>query len=692
MGTTSQKLSYLNDTKGKLKDSINKFRDGITDQTTFRDYATELDGIYDKLPKVDNTSDASRLLNAQNGKLDSFGMDGNTEQTTYSGKNLCGIPNQTFTHNNVNVTILDGEITLNGTANSTGTKMLDPINTTILNGSYTLNKIYISGTAVKPDSTNYGNFNIRKQSDGTIIDGTQCNYNAENNNMNKTFSENTSIVFGIYITNNTTYTNYKFKPQLVVGNTEDYNFEPYVGGTPSPNPDYPQNINVVSGNQVVNVSGKNLFDGLVEEGQYNTSTGAKQVGTNLRSVNYIPIKSNSTIKFSIDGESKAINILEYKGDYTFIQYTNVSANNTITLTNETKFITLYRGAGDGSEKWQIEYGSTATSYEPYHNQNYEIDLGDIKLCKIGDNQDYLYKTSGKNLFDKNNITKLNGTINAGSNTFEGGGSNYAVCISCKPNTTYTVTKRNDGNANRFALASSETIPSSTTSTITPVLNRLRNDNSATITLTTGITANYLIVQYYRSTESTLTEQQILDSIQIEEGPTATDYEPYGTDWYIKKEIGKVVLDGSESWGYGGSSTPNVFYTTVITDYATSNNIPYSNYYIGNTNVNGASGMSSLANNTIAFINVSGGTTPRFYIKDTKYTLSADLKTWLETHNLIVYYALITPTYETITNETLISQLESIKVNTGSNYFTLSNSNNVLPNIYAKRLKKLDSLT
>ena len=67
MGTTSQKLSYLNDTKVKLKDSINKFRDGITSQTTFRDYATELDDIYDKLPKVDNTSDASQLLNAQNG-------------------------------------------------------------------------------------------------------------------------------------------------------------------------------------------------------------------------------------------------------------------------------------------------------------------------------------------------------------------------------------------------------------------------------------------------------------------------------------------------------------------------------------------------------------------------------------------------------------------------------------------------
>lgn len=35
----------------------------------------------------------------------------------------------------------------------------------------------------------------------------------------------------------------------------DYDFEPYVGGIPSPNPDYPQPINVVTGSQAVSING-----------------------------------------------------------------------------------------------------------------------------------------------------------------------------------------------------------------------------------------------------------------------------------------------------------------------------------------------------------------------------------------------------------------------------------------------------
>ena len=46
MGTTADKLSYLNDTKEALKTSINNFDDSvasISDETTFRDYATKVD-------------------------------------------------------------------------------------------------------------------------------------------------------------------------------------------------------------------------------------------------------------------------------------------------------------------------------------------------------------------------------------------------------------------------------------------------------------------------------------------------------------------------------------------------------------------------------------------------------------------------------------------------------------------------
>lgn len=133
--------------------------------------------------------------------------------------------------------------------------------------------------------------------------------------------------------------------------------------------------------------------------------------------------------------------------------------------------------------------------------------------------------SGKNLFDKDNPIEKRGSIN-NNNIFRGGGGNYCIVIPCKPNTTYTAQKRNDGDTNRLALASCETNPSDTADVDTPLLNNVRNDSAGNLSITTGSTANYIIMQYYRNVESTLTKQQILDSIQIEEGSTATDYEPY----------------------------------------------------------------------------------------------------------------------------------------------------------------------
>lgn len=138
-----------------------------------------------------------------------------------TGKNLCGIPDQTFNHNGVDVIIKDGEITLNGTATSTGTKNLTPINTTILNGTYSNNIIYLGGT-----HNGSGNFNVRKASDSSIINGSQASYQDANGSVNITVN-NTSVIFGIYIMKDMVFTNYKFRPQLVKGNSSDYNYEPY---------------------------------------------------------------------------------------------------------------------------------------------------------------------------------------------------------------------------------------------------------------------------------------------------------------------------------------------------------------------------------------------------------------------------------------------------------------------------------
>lgn len=125
-------------------------------------------------------------------------------------------------------------------------------------------------------------------------------------------------------------------------------------------------------------------------------------------------------------------------------------------------------------------------------------------------------------------------------------------------------------------------------------------------------------------------------------------------FYIERKIGKVVLDGSETWNIAS----DIFYATNINDYATSGNIPFSNYFVGKTNVGTASRFKDYGDLVIGF-NYSNSI-PRLFISYNKKTNVADFTNWLSTHNTEVVYQLATSTLEEITDTTLISQLRAIK--------------------------------
>lgn len=127
---------------------------------------------------------------------------------------------------------------------------------------------------------------------------------------------------------------------------------------------------------------------------------------------------------------------------------------------------------------------------------------------------------GKNMFDKDNVNKLNGYINNAQITTSANAK--TLYVSCKPSTTYTISKRQ---SERFIVGT--TINTPVVSTAPNQVMQTTTDYSATsITITTNSTANYIVVYYYLNGTDTLTEQQVLDSIQIEKGTTATTYAPY----------------------------------------------------------------------------------------------------------------------------------------------------------------------
>ncbi len=293
-------------------------------------------------------------------------------------------------------------------------------------------------------------------------------------------------------------------------------------------------------------------------------------------------------------------------------------------------------------KPMIEKGNTKTTYAPYKTP--------IELCKIGTYQDRIYKTSGKNLFDKDNANILNAWFGPSQTTIQSNDLNRMLYIPCEPNTTYTFSKIK---SYTFTIGYTTVLPNASVQ----VSGIIANANATSLTITTGSDAEYLVLRFYHTNLDTLTYQQVLDSIQIEKGNQESPYEPYGSGtWYLTKYVGKVVLNGSEGYNY---ESGNLRFSTVINNSRTeyTRNPIYSNYF---------KYASSGGGNGIAF-NYGGVV----YLYNYDCTSVPQLQTWLSTHNTSIYYILATPTTTEITDTELISQLESIELLNGLNNISVS---------------------
>lgn len=274
-------------------------------------------------------------------------------------------------------------------------------------------------------------------------------------------------------------------------------------------------------------------------------------------------------------------------------------------------------------------------------EEYPISLGNIKLCKIGTYQDSIKKSTGKNLFDNSTITE-NKTINGGTGELiDSSVSNLTDYIEISPNTTYTLTY------NYFSLLN------------TTDRGFGYYDSNKNLINSSGYQAinktNYFIApqnaKYIR-----FGYDRNCFNIMLNKGSTALPYEPYGKVWYLNKQIGKVVLDGSEDWRTSGVSN-NAYFTDSfygINPNANDTNVyTTSNYYQGTyrNNIANVDYGISLANN--ATYNYGN-----FILKNKDISSISDFQTWLSNNNTTVYYVLATPTYTEITGE-LLSQLEAL---------------------------------
>lgn len=135
------------------------------------------------------------------------------------------------------------------------------------------------------------------------------------------------------------------------------------------------------------------------------------------------------------------------------------------------------------------------------------------------------------------------------------------------------------------------------------------------------------------------------------------------NWYIHKEIEKVILNGNENeWMLRSSTSPNYIkfrHSDILPSDIKDRLFLLTNYFVANGGANDAAysgnAICGNSNQYAKWLHVS--------IDNTIVSDVATFKNWLSTHNVDVYYIQKNPTEEEITNEELINQLDALMLAT-----------------------------
>lgn len=603
-------------------------------------------------------------------------LKGNTYQDSTTGKNKLGYTlaklktyntagtwnNNVYSYNNLTFTVNDDmSVTVNGNANA--------------NTAFNL----MGGTNEFVDlNIENGNYILSGSTGGAVDMSTWCVYLGIKHNDNTTatiFSYNGDISFNkisgdtffplIRIGSGTVLNNVKFYPMIRIS-TATSEYEEPTGGIPSPNPDYPQDIHVVSGDNSIKVEGKNLADITQIENRVSPSLTIANdtitITNNSSTVGYcstlkklselcpsLKVGDTAYLFFNTTSNSQYKNIVYIGQDW------NNGASKTITQTMLDATVVLYGGYNETAviSNFMITKVNN-NSYQPYQSQTYPISLGDMELCKIGDYQDYIGKSTGKNLTDM--TTYAGGNIGSNGETSAGGVSNFSYN---NGTITFTTTSTYRGTYSDYIEVKGNTVHTlSYTKTTSGVsyfsyLNYYdssktfisRNDISRSGKDTTPSNCKYIRILIGITTTATAS----VSNVMLNEGSTALPYEPYGTGWYKYGAVGKQTLVSNWWQLYSKiGQAPRRFGLSGTKWF--DNGLPLMCNCLIAGDYNSQVDLSIWTQTGYLAI-----TDKNSYWEDANALI-----TWLNNNDTTLYYPLATPTYTPITDSTLIGQLDTIK--------------------------------
>lgn len=425
MGTTVEKADYAFGTKDLLKTEINKINNVLDDNSTFRSYPQELfngyldilnngtDTLWNNLEKVSASGEETTLENVETAPMKMV-LNGNTSQDTTNGKNKFSTDYlDTYTYDTY-TQLSKNSFEFNATTSWRTSRFKIPCKS---NTDYYFN--------LKQDlsvSTRNVYIVIRGVQTGEIIYELYVGYLKAFNS-----GENTELMINIQ-SGGAALSGKIYNIQLEEG-TSPTEFEEYTGGQPSPNPDYPQEVKVVKGENVVSVQGKNLLDisYLVEANADKTYAPqgfwafklSDKIGTyTLSRENANMVSGGSYIAW---GEGNDITTaynrktwIAHQSQPTLNNKKQTKTNSgelwLFLSTNETRIQNIPNDYG----YLMLEQGSTATDFVPYSKTDYPINLGDIEQCKINTYKDFPFKAINGNEYYDTLTDEQKNALNYGS--------------------------------------------------------------------------------------------------------------------------------------------------------------------------------------------------------------------------------------------------------------------------------------
>ena len=474
-------------------------------------------------------------------------ISGNHKQKTYSGKNMYPLPNEQ-TINGIKVSHnKDGTFNLIGTATAETYIVISTTN--ILNDK----KVY----TISKNTTNIAmvgyEYNINTWLQTFVIIGKSEKSKTFTYNKNSNMTRN---ILQINIANGTVLNETNIKIMLKE-NSNETEWEPYVGGIPAPNPDYPSEIKTV-GNNVNLLNYNKLTDKAINVGIKIDSNDNVYCSTNSDSrewnynnsnwyVTLLPGTYTISLLYSKQTSSTngGIGIYSQSKQIVFKSTQNIdNYNYTFTLTEETQIGIMIKVYG-GIFKIKLVEGTEVGEYSKYGQ-------GTVKVTKCNKNlldftkltENYSWQCT--EIID-NGIIKLTSTSSNGVSF-----SRFNNNLVLDTNKTYTITATSSSDFGGFRI-------------FYPVLGEYSDLGEKFLTFKPKESIVRLVFYVKINKNCTISD------IQLEEGSTATTRETHQEqsyiiptqqemlkgdyfDWDNEEEVhtwNKFVMNGTDGFGIAG---------------------------------------------------------------------------------------------------------------------------------------------